>query len=108
MDTDYLADSNHRPISSVRTCIACYVSTTALFIGMLAGAALFPPALMAVMALSKIGEPHETIIAVDGERTRDVTEFEEAIEKADAGEVVYLTVVSGGRREQIRVALPVQ
>jgi hypothetical protein len=81
---------------------------TALFIGMLAGAALFPPAMMAVMALSKIGELHETIIAVDGERTRDVTDFEEAIEKADAGQVVYLTVVSGGRREQIRVALPVQ
>jgi hypothetical protein len=42
------------------------------------------------------------------DRTRNVTEFEEAIEKADAGEVVYLTVVSSGRREQIRVALPVQ
>jgi hypothetical protein len=82
--------------------------TTALFVGMVAGAALFPPALIVVMALSKIGEPHQTIIAVDGERTRDVTEFEEAIEKADAGEVVYLTVVSGGQREQIRVALPVQ
>ena len=82
--------------------------TTVLFIGMVAGAAFFPPAMLAVMALSKIGEPHETIIAVDGERTRNVTEFEEAIEKADAGEVVYLTVVSSRRREQIRVALPVQ
>ena len=55
-----------------------------------------------------MGQPHETIIAVDGERTRDVTDFEEVIEKAKPGEVVYLTVVSGGRREQIRVALPVQ
>ena len=75
---------------------------------MVAGAAIFPPAMLGVMALSKICEPHETIIAVDGERTRNVTEFEEAIEKADAGEVVYLTVVSSGRREQIRVALPIQ
>jgi hypothetical protein len=82
--------------------------TTVLFIGMVAGAAIFPPAMLGVMALSKIGEPHATIIAVDGERTRNVTEFEEAIEKADAGEVVYLTVVSSGRREQIRVALPIQ
>ncbi|MFZ1121626.1 MAG: hypothetical protein WAN81_15485, partial [Candidatus Binataceae bacterium] len=82
--------------------------TTVLFIGMVAGAAFFPPAMLAVMVLSKIGEPHETIIAVDGERTRNVTEFEEAIEKADAGEMVYLTVVSSRRREQIRVALPVQ
>jgi S1-C subfamily serine protease len=68
----------------------------------------FPPAMLAVMALSKIGEPHETIIAVDGKRIRSVTEFEEAIEKADAGEVVYLPVVSNRRHEQIRVALPVQ
>ena len=42
------------------------------------------------------------------ESARDVTDFEEAIEKAEAGEVVYLTLVSGGRREQIRVALPLQ
>jgi S1-C subfamily serine protease len=82
--------------------------TTALMIGILAAAAFFPPAIMGVMALSGIGESQETIIAVDGERTRDVTDFEEAIEKAEAGEVMYLTVVSGGRREQIRVALPVQ
>ena len=79
-----------------------------LFIGMVAGAALFPPAMLGVMALSKIGEPHQTIIAVDGERTRNVTEFEDAIEKADAGEVVYLTVVSRGRRKQIRVTLPIR
>lgn len=84
------------------------VSQTALIIGVLVAAAFFPPAMMGVMALSGIGESHQTIIAVDGERTRDVTDFEEAIEKAEAGEVVYLTVVSGGRREQIRVALPVQ
>jgi S1-C subfamily serine protease len=84
------------------------VHTTALLLGMLAAAAFFPPAMIGVMTLSGIGQAHETIIAVDGERTRDVTGFEEAIEKAEAGEVVYLTVVSGGRREQIRVALPVQ
>jgi S1-C subfamily serine protease len=81
--------------------------TTVLFIGMVAGAAFFPPAMLVLMALSKIVGPHETIIAVDGERTRNVIDFEEAIENADAGEVVYLTVVSGGQREQIRVALPV-
>jgi hypothetical protein len=80
--------------------------TAVLFIAMVAGAALFPPAMLGVMALSKIGEPHETIVAVDGERTRNVLDFEEAIEKAEAGEIVYLTVVSGGRRKQIRVALP--
>jgi hypothetical protein len=82
--------------------------TTATIIGMLAAGALFPPAISGVMALSNIGQSHETIIAVDGERTPDIAEFEGAIEKAGPGEVVYLTVVSGGQREQIRVALPVQ
>jgi S1-C subfamily serine protease len=82
--------------------------TTALIVGILASAAFFPPAMMGAMALSEIGQSHETIIAVDGERTRDIADFEEAIEKAEAGEVVYLTVVRGGRREQIRVALPLQ
>ncbi|MGA7872536.1 MAG: hypothetical protein WCA22_16740 [Candidatus Binatus sp.] len=84
------------------------VRTTVLIVGMVAAAVFFPPAIMGVMALSGIGEAHQTIIAVDGARTRDVTDFAEAIEEARAGEIVYLTVVSGGRREQIRVALPVQ
>jgi S1-C subfamily serine protease len=70
--------------------------------------ALFPPAMMGVLALSKAVELHDMVIAVDGERTYDVTDFEEAIEKAEAGEVVYLTVLRHGRREQIRLALPIQ
>jgi hypothetical protein len=70
--------------------------------------AFFPPAVMGVMALSKAGDAHEMIIAVDGKRTCDVIDFEEALEKAEAGEVVYLTVVRHDRREQIRLALPVQ
>jgi S1-C subfamily serine protease len=81
--------------------------TTILMTGLLA-TAFFPPAMMGVIALSKAAEPHEMIIAVDGKRTCDVTDFEEAIEKAEAGEVVYLTVVRHGRREQIRLALPIQ
>jgi S1-C subfamily serine protease len=82
----------------------------ALTVGILAGAIFFPPAMLGVMALQKsgIGASRELIIAVDGQRTRDVTDFGEAIEKAEAGEVVYLTIVSGGRREQIRVELPGQ
>jgi S1-C subfamily serine protease len=80
--------------------------TTAMFIGMVATVVVFPPALMGVMALSKIGVPHEMIIAVDGKRTYGVTDFEGEVEKAEAGEVVYLTVIHNCRREQIRLALP--
>ena len=65
--------------------------------------------MLGVMALeqSGIGQSHELIIAVDGQRTRDVTDFGEAIEKAEAGEFVYLTILSQGQREQLRVELPV-
>jgi S1-C subfamily serine protease len=83
------------------------VQTTLLMTAFLASA-FFPPAVMGVMALSKAAEPHEMIIAVDGKRICDVIDFEEALEKAEAGEVVYLTVVRHDRREQIRLALPVQ
>ena len=82
---------------------------TALTVGILAGAVFFPPAMLGMMALqqSGIGASHELIIAVDGQRTRDVSDFGDAIAKAEGGEIVYLTVVSGGRREQIPVELPV-
>lgn len=62
---------------------------------------------MIALQQSGIGVSRELIIAVDGQRTRDVTDFGEAIEKAEAGEVVYLTVLSHGQREQLRVELPV-
>jgi hypothetical protein len=79
--------------------------TTILITGLVA-AAVFPPALVGVMALNKVTEPQVMIIAVDGERTYDVIDFEQAIEKAEAGELIYITVLNHGRREQIRVALP--
>lgn len=62
---------------------------------------------MIALQQSGIGVSRELIIAVDGQRTRDVNDFGEAIEKAEAGEVVYLTVLSHGQREQLRVELPV-
>jgi S1-C subfamily serine protease len=82
---------------------------TVLTVGILAGAVFFPPAMLGMIALqqSGVGQSHELIIAVDGDRTRDVTDFGEAIEKAEAGEFVYLTVLSHGQREQLRVELPV-
>jgi S1-C subfamily serine protease len=75
--------------------------------GLLA-AGFFPPATMAVMAISKAAETHELIVAVDGRRTSDVIDFEEAIENAGPGEAVYLTVVRRGERQQIRLALPLR
>jgi hypothetical protein len=45
-------------------------------------------------------------IAVDAQRTRNVCELESALSQAEPGETVYLTIVTAGRREQVRVNLP--
>ncbi len=81
---------------------------TALTIALSAGALFFPPAIVGVMAVqqSGLGESHDLIIAVDGQRTRNLNDFMRAIGEAEAGEIVYLTVVSEGRRNQVRVELP--
>ena len=71
----------------------------------IAGALVFPPAFFgaAVVASSNIGESHDTIVAVDSERTRDVQELEDAIDRSREGPILYLSVIRGGRRSQIQV-----
>jgi S1-C subfamily serine protease len=83
---------------------------TALRLALSAGALLFPLAIVGGMAVqqSVLGESHVLIIAVDGERTRNLDDFMRAIGEAEAGEIVYLTVVSDGRRNQFRVELPAE
>jgi len=61
--------------------------------------AFFPPAMVGMIALSKAAEPHVIIIAVDGKRACFVIDFEEALGTAEAGEVVYLTVIRHDRRD---------
>jgi len=71
----------------------------------IAGGVVVPPALLGALVLgeSDIGESHETIVAVDSERTRDVEELERAIDKSHEGPILYLSVVRRGLRNQIRV-----
>lgn len=72
-----------------------------------AGSVVFPPAIFGAVLVgaSGLGEPRDLIIAVDGARTRDIVEFENAISRAAAGEIVYVTIVRDGRRQQLRVSL---
>jgi len=71
------------------------------------GALVFPPALFGAVAVadSNFGESHDTIIAVDSERTRDIQELEEAIGRSREGPLLYLTLIRRGRRRQIHVFL---
>ena len=80
---------------------------TIMTVGLLAASMFFPPAIMglAVLESSGIGESREFIIAVDGIRTHGVNDLGEMLNQAEAGEIVYLTVVSNGRRKQLRVPL---
>jgi S1-C subfamily serine protease len=83
---------------------------TALTIALSAGALFFPPAILGAMAVqeSGLGESHDLIIAVDSQRTRNLDDFMRAIGEAEPGEIVYLTVVSEGMRNQVRVELPAE
>jgi hypothetical protein len=77
-----------------------------ILMGVLAvGGLFFPPALFAAASLSgtDIGVSRDTIVAVDSERTRDVSELESEIDQRRGGPIVYLTVIRGGHRDQIRV-----
>jgi S1-C subfamily serine protease len=71
----------------------------------IAGGLVFPPAFFgaAVVASSSLGESHDTIVAVDSERTRDVQELEDAISRSRDGPILYLSLIRGGRRTQIQV-----
>jgi S1-C subfamily serine protease len=68
----------------------------------------FPPAVLGGMVVKGlgIGESYDLIIAVDGQRTHNVRELCEALTGATRGELLYLVVVRGGRRNNIEVALP--
>jgi S1-C subfamily serine protease len=75
---------------------------------LIAGSMVFPPGVFVLMVVSGsgIGDSHDLIIAVDGQRTRNIAEFEDAVGKAEPGESVYLVVARASRRQHLRVNLP--
>jgi hypothetical protein len=52
-----------------------------------------------------LGESYDLIIAVDGQRTRNVPEFIGTLVHASAGELVYLVLIRRGHRIYTQVAL---
>jgi S1-C subfamily serine protease len=81
---------------------------TVLTAGLAVGGLVFPPTLFVATLVSQgdVGESHDLIIAVDGERTRNIADLQDALSLADDGEIVYLVVVRGGRRQCVAVRLP--
>jgi S1-C subfamily serine protease len=84
------------------------MARTALTAALAVGGVVFPPAMFVAMLAqqSDVGESHDLIIAVDGERTRNIVDLQDALDRVHHGEIVYLVVVRAGRRQHVAVRLP--
>jgi S1-C subfamily serine protease len=85
-----------------RVAVASFLTAGFLVAGM-----VFPPAALgaAIVHGAGIGKSYDLIIAVDGKRTYNVQELNEALAGATPGELVYLVLIRGGRRYDVVVAL---
>jgi hypothetical protein len=74
------------------------IGRTALTAALAMGGMVFPPAMFMAILVSQgdVGESHDLIIAVDGERTRNIADLQDALSREDGGEVVYLVVIRAG------------
>lgn len=71
-----------------------------------AAAVMFPPAIIAVVMVAHAREAAETydlIIAIDGNRVRNTLDLVDAVQEAGTGDVIYLTIVRSGLRQQLVV-----
>jgi len=84
------------------------IGRTALTAALAVGGMVFPPAMFVAILVSQgdVGESHDLIIAVDGERTRNIADLQDALSREDGGEIVYLVVLRAGHRECVAVRLP--
>ncbi|MBV8452397.1 MAG: PDZ domain-containing protein [Deltaproteobacteria bacterium] len=75
--------------------------------GFVVAGMFFPPAALGAIVVqnASIGESYDVIIAIDGQRTRNVHELRQALAGATSGELVYLVLVRDGRRHNAVVAL---
>ena len=69
------------------------------------GAMFFPPVIMVIPLMNPMEfREFDVILAVDAQRTHDVFEFQDSLRNIKPGELVYLTVLREGKREEIHVS----
>ncbi len=75
---------------------------------LLGGTLFFPPAILGFPLIMRMESPkaYDLIVAVDAERTRNISELEDSLRNVKAGETIYLTIIRDGRRAQLRVLAP--
>jgi hypothetical protein len=78
---------------------------TLLGAAVVSAAMVFPPAIagLGFVEQSHVGESFDLIIGVDGHRIRSIPDFEDATADVRGGDMLYLTVIRGGKRLQIPV-----
>ena len=76
----------------------------------MSAAMVFPPAIVGLGLVedSHVGESYDLIIGVDGRRIHSIPDFEDAISEAKIGDLIYLTLVRGGKRLQIPIRITPQ
>jgi PDZ domain len=84
---------------------------TGAAMALMAAATVVPVTMPAILILPALGytggaQSCDTIIAVDGWRVTNFGDFEERMRDVQPGEIVYLTVVRGGKHVQITIAVP--
>jgi len=74
----------------------------------MAGAMLFPPAILLVPALdyTSIGETYDLIIGIDGARVRNFLDYQDRTRDLMPGEMIYLSVIRDGKRLQLTMTVP--
>ena len=74
---------------------------------LLALGVFLPPVIFVDRALENSTDldTYGTIIAVDSERIHNLLELQNKISRSGSGSIVYLSMIRGGRREQIRINL---
>ncbi len=76
---------------------------TLLGAGVVSASMFFPPAFAAlgIVDHSHVGESFDLMIGLDGQRIHKIPDFQDALSKVRFGDVIYLTIVRGGKRLQI-------
>jgi hypothetical protein len=73
----------------------------------MSAAMVFPPAIVGLGLVedSHVGESYDLIIGVDGRRIHSIPDFQDSISDARIGDVIYLTLIRGGKRLHIPIRM---
>jgi len=95
-------------IRSERVPTATAAEQLGLSVAVIGSMLFFPPAALGVAMIPKLhwNKARDVIVAVDAERTRNICDLEASLRNAKAGEIIYLTVVRNGQREQLQIVVP--